>query len=47
MLRSLERNQFVPFTDVTITYPDGLMHEYGTVIVNRSHLEVFALEEIS
>lgn len=45
ILRSLESSQFVPFTDVSITYPDGQTHEYSTVIVNRAHLEIFALEE--
>lgn len=45
ILRSLERNQFIPFTDVLVTYPDGQTHEYSTIIVNRAHLEVLALEE--
>jgi len=47
ILRSLERNQFIPFTDVSVTYPDGQTHEYATVIVNRAHLEVLALEDLA
>jgi hypothetical protein len=46
ILRSLEEKQFLPFTEVTITNPDGTTRECHTVIVNRSHFEMLALQGI-
>jgi hypothetical protein len=43
-LRSLGLRQFLPFTDVRVSFPDGAIRLYPTVIVNRSHLELLALE---
>jgi hypothetical protein len=44
ILRSLEEKQFLPFTEVTITNPDRTTRECHTVIVNRSHFEMLALQ---
>jgi hypothetical protein len=43
-LRSLEQRQFLPFTEVRLTFPDGSLRELATVIVNRHHLELLALD---
>ena len=43
-LRSLERRQFLPFTDVRLTFPDGTTRDYPAVIVNRFQMELLALE---
>lgn len=43
-LRSLEQRQFLPLTDVRLTFPDGATREYPTVIVNRFQLELLAIE---
>lgn len=43
-LRSLEQRQFVPFTNVRLTFPDGTVREYPSVFVNRFHLELLAVE---
>lgn len=45
VLRSLEQKQFLAFTDVTITYPDGSTESHGTAIVNRAHVEMLALRD--
>jgi hypothetical protein len=42
-LRLLDK-QFVPFTGATITFPDGTARSFATVIVNRQHLDLLALE---
>ncbi len=46
ILRSLEEKQFLPFTEVTITYPDGTTRDCDAVIVNRSHFEMLALQDM-
>lgn len=43
-LRSLEQRQFLPFTDVRLTFPDGAVREYPMVVVNRFEIELLALE---
>ncbi len=45
VLRDLEQKQFLPFTDVTVTYPDCSAREFETVIVNRAHIELLALRD--
>lgn len=42
-LRLLDQ-PFLPVTGVTITFPDGQTHAVPTVIVNRHHLDLLALE---
>lgn len=42
-LRLLDK-QFLPFTAVTITFPDGEIKKLPTIIVNRQHLDLLALE---
>lgn len=43
-LRLLDK-QFLPFTGVTIMFPDGDTKSFPTVIVNRQHLDLLALEQ--
>ena len=43
-LRLLDK-QFLPLTDASITYPDGTTRDYGAIIINRSHVDLFALQE--
>jgi len=43
-MRSLEQRRFLPLTDVKLTFPDGAVKEYATVIVNRHHVELLALQ---
>ena len=43
-LRSLERRQFLPLTDVRLTFPDGTEREFPAVIVNRFHMEILSLQ---
>lgn len=45
ILRALEQRQFLPFTEVTITHPDGAASSHGTVIINRAHVEMLALRD--
>ncbi|HEY8686144.1 MAG TPA: hypothetical protein VIO57_11105 [Chloroflexota bacterium] len=42
-LRLLDK-QFLPFTAVTITFPDGETQRFPTIIVNRQYLDLLALE---
>ena len=42
-LRLLDK-QFLPFTAVTITSPDGEVKHFPTIIVNRQYLDLLALE---
>jgi hypothetical protein len=46
MLRSLAQKQFIPFTEVTITNPDGSTRQHATAIVNREALELLALKDL-
>jgi hypothetical protein len=46
-MRSLEQRQFLPFTDVRLTFPDGAVREFPTVVVNRFRLELLAIENPS
>ena len=43
VLRLLDK-QFLPFTNVTITFPDGETRQLPTIIVNRQYLDLLALE---
>lgn len=43
VLRLLDK-QFLPFTGATIMFPDGETRNYPTIIVNRQHLDLLALE---
>ena len=43
-LRLLDK-QFLPLTGASITFPDGSTHDYGAIIINRSHVDLFALQE--
>jgi hypothetical protein len=43
ILRALDHRQFFPFTEATLTSPDGTVRTYDTVIVCRMSLEVLAL----
>jgi hypothetical protein len=45
ILRSLEHRQFLPFTESTLTMPDGSARSAGTVIINRHNLEMLALRD--
>lgn len=45
-LRLLDK-QFVPFTAVTIMFPDGETRNFPTIIVNRQYLDLLALEGAS
>lgn len=40
---SQQIGDFIPLTDVTVTFPDGRTMEYPTVLVNRSHLDMLAV----
>ena len=42
-LRLLDK-QFLPFTGVSILFPNGETRKYPTIIVNRQHLDLLALE---
>jgi hypothetical protein len=42
-LRSLEERRFLPFTNARLTFPDGSVREFVTVLVNRLRLEVLAI----
>jgi hypothetical protein len=42
-LRLLDK-QFLPFTGVSITFPDGETRSFPTIIVNRQYLDLLALE---
>jgi hypothetical protein len=42
-LRLLDK-QFLPFTGVTIMFPDGETRNFPTILVNRQHLDLLALE---
>ncbi|MDQ2743305.1 MAG: hypothetical protein M3Z66_13575, partial [Chloroflexota bacterium] len=44
-LRSLEQRQFLPVTDVRLTFPDGAVRDYTAVVVNRLQIELLALQE--
>jgi hypothetical protein len=44
ILRSLGAKMFLPFTEATVTLPDGAAHDYPIVIVNRYRLEMLALK---
>ena len=37
--------QFLPLTQARIKFPDGTVSTYGTVIVNRFHLDVVAIKD--
>jgi hypothetical protein len=45
ILRSLEHRQFLPFTECTVTMPDGSVISAGTIIINRHNLEMLALRD--
>lgn len=47
ILRSLEEKQFLPLNEVAITFPDNVVRDYPTVIVNRYHLELLAITGLS
>ncbi len=44
LLRSLEERQFLPFTEVQLTLPDGTIRSHDAVLVNRFHLELLAIQ---
>jgi hypothetical protein len=44
LLRALEQRHFLPFSNVTLTYPHGETRQVPVVIVNRWHLEVLAVQ---
>lgn len=44
-LRSLEQRQFLPFTDVRLTLPDGSVRDYPAAVVNRLQMELLALRD--
>jgi hypothetical protein len=41
-LRVLDR-QFLPVTQATLRFPDGVERGYPVVLVNRNHVDVLAL----
>jgi hypothetical protein len=43
-LRSLEERRFLPITNARVTFPDGSVREFATVIVNRLRLEILAIQ---
>jgi hypothetical protein len=43
LLRALEQRQFLPFSNVELTYPDGTVSKRDAVIVNRWHLELLSV----
>jgi hypothetical protein len=43
ILRSLGEKRFLPFTDATVTFPDGASRDYPAIIVNRYRLELLTL----
>jgi hypothetical protein len=43
-LRAFDK-QFLPLTDVIVSYPDGATREYPAIIVNREHVDFLALKE--
>jgi hypothetical protein len=44
-VRSLEERRFLPITNARLTFPDGSIREFATVIVNRLRLEVLAFQQ--
>ncbi len=44
-LRSLEQRQFLPVTDVRLTFPEGAVRDSPTVMLNRLQIELLALQE--
>lgn len=43
LLRALEQRQFLPFSNVELTYPDGTIQQRDAIIVNRWHLELLSV----
>jgi hypothetical protein len=43
LLRALEQRQFLPISDVNLTYSDGTTVQKPTIIVNRWHLELLSV----